>query len=173
MFGLENLKKIEYLENEVEKLTKELANRSTTSEVDELRKKFDNDVSELEKENKKLARIIKYAKDIPTCRIESYTTLEGNTGFWPAITTKCILYVYINKEEYTVDLPKLRYDHYDIRRFDVVDNLATLEIGYDWTDTIFIDKYIIDYKKGTYVHSSYEVPNKKESENEVKECTDC
>ena len=172
MFGLK--KRIEYLENEVEKLTKELANRSTTSEVEELRKKFDNDVSELEKENKKLTRIIKYAKGIPTCHIESYTTLgSSNNSYFPTITTKYVLYVYIDKEEYTVDLPKLKSDNYDIRRFNVVDNLATLEIGYDWTDTIFIDKYIIDYKKGTYVHSSWEVPNKKESENEVKECTDC
>lgn len=164
MFGLK--KRIEYLENEVEKLTKELANRSTTSEVEELRKKFDNDVSELEKENKKLTRIIKYAKGIPTCHIESYTTLGSSPMWWPTITTKYVLYVYIDKEEYTVDLPKLESDNYDIRRFDVVDNLATLEIGYDWTDTIFIDKYIIDYKKGSYVHSSWEVLNIQDKKEE-------
>lgn len=150
MFSLFKLFEIQNLEKRVDELTKELSHRSTVEYVKQLETTFNRDIKELVKENERLERIIKYSKDIPTYRMETYRTKFTNSLYMQHYTD---LHMYIDKEEYVVELPHVKHISFEVRDFDVSDNLATLEIVYSDVTSNSLYTYIIDYKKGTYVHS--------------------
>ena len=117
---------------------------------------FHKRINETNKEVDKLERIIKYSKDKPTFRLVNSTGINSYYGY---LYYKHILYIYINKEEYTVELEEL-YGTQNIDKssgdLKVENNMAYFTIlsepfTKDGTDYRIIYKFTIEYKTGKYV----------------------
>ena len=111
---------------------------------------------ELKERVDKLERIIKYAKaDAPSFRVEQ-KPIDINSCNWMlpyGFLREYILYLYINGEEYSLDLGK------DVIGYDpIIYSESTIEVD---DDVAYIDLYIlggkyikqltIDYRNGAYV----------------------
>ncbi len=97
-----------------------------------------------------LERIMKYAKDEPTCRLD----FEMSGEWWYREPTY-VLYLYIDKNEYRISLKDLHI-HLD----GMIDDKSKIVSVYGNTTIVDIEEkfithtFTIDYKKGTYVHTT-------------------
>ena len=114
------------------------------------------------KEISKLNRIIKYSKDIPTFHfdVDIFSSFDRKYG----------IYIYVDKEEYFVELVEIKNNPIDTNSFEfhVEDGLAHFNIS---TITGILGKwkrweFIIDYKNGKYMVSSKEDAERNNKEKE-------
>lgn len=131
-----------------------------TTSVSDLSK----DIESLRETNKslnddieKLKRIVKRAKDKPTYHLD-YDVFFGM--FVPS-RRKYSLYIYVDKEEYIIELAELENESIDENscEFKVECNFVYFNISSNWNVGGVCDKwtrheFIIDFKNGKYVHSS-------------------
>lgn len=145
MFGLE---KIKMLENDLISLNKEL--------IEEKKKRLDQ-----ARELDKLHRILKHHGNGPSYELERFSWICCNGS-----NTK--LYMYIDDEEYIIELPELNY--VDIDR-------DTIKFGFDLCDKKFVCfeiqngdhlrvyKFTIDYEKGNYICRTETLEKESEESN--------
>lgn len=132
-------KKEKELVNTVDKLDKT---------IKDLNKQICDDNYRLKQEIEKLHRIIKYAGDEPTFHLAKYSSFLGRcTGY----TNKHVLHLYIDKEEYIVELTELKDCNVIDQscEFKVDGDLAYFNVSVTngfWKRY----EYVIDYKKETY-----------------------
>ena len=138
--------------------------------VDDLKK----EIEKLQESNKtlndgfsKLQRIVKYSGNEPTYYLDSNVSFNM---FVPS-TRKYTLYIYIEKEEYIIELSELEDESIDEEgcEFKIEDNFAYFNISSHWSwrgadGKWKRHKFIIDFKNGRYVCSSKddEILNTKE-----------
>ena len=106
----------------------------------------------------KLKRIVKRAKDEPTYHLDYDVFFDM---FVPS-RRKYSLYIYVDKEEYIIELDELSNEDVDMNsaELEVKENIAyfnisscmTFEEGKRWTK----HKFTIEYKNGRYVYSQEE-----------------
>lgn len=124
-------------------------------------------IRKLEENYERLERIVKYSKDEPTFRIVVQNVWPSNIYETHTIIVKNYLYMYIDKEEYVVELIELKRCGIDPEHceFKVEGNFAYFT--YDRYLIGTVEEFIIDYQSGAYVHRI------RSKESGVKECTDC
>lgn len=131
MFGLEKIKRNE-------------------EEIKVIDRRLDTCIKELES----LRRVILYSRDDrPTFHISSHTIYSG-----PITKINHYVYLYINKNEYKIWLREHSGTYTDRKTF-IYDKYFKLDVKGDlayliYDDTNIIERYIIDYRKGTYVMES-------------------
>lgn len=106
----------------------------------------------------KLKRIVKRAKDEPTYHLDYDVFFDM---FVPS-RRKYSLYIYVDKEEYIIELDELSNENVDMNsaELEVKENIAyfnisscmTFEGAKRWTK----HKFTIEYKNGRYVYSQEE-----------------
>ena len=108
-------------------------------------------------------RIIKYSKDIPTFHfdVDIFSSFDRKYG----------IYIYVDKEEYFVELVEIKNNPIDTNSFEfhVEDGLAHFNIS---TITGILGKwkrweFIIDYKNGKYIVSSKEDAERNNKEKQA------
>ena len=108
--------------------------------------KLESEIAELENDLERLTRIVHNAKDEPSFKLVTNTSLLDDIDY--------ILYLYIDKEEYIIPIQELHY-HNSIQRrsarLTVNDNCATFTIDGEICGASIIYKFIIDYLQGKYV----------------------
>lgn len=165
----------------LKKKQKDNDNNSTWVRVpstDELKK----EIEKLQESNKtlndgfsKLQRIVKYSGNEPTYHLDRNIRYSM---FLP-IKRKYTLYIYVDKEEYAVELEELENERIDEERceFRIEDKFAYFNIssisnmgGSDYGEWSR-HEFIIDFNNGKYVHSSKydEELNAKENVEEISE----
>lgn len=147
---------------------------NSLNEIKSVLEKHKEKYNSLENTIARLERIIKYSKDEPTFNImNDYDyKLSGNINYLtPYYSTS--LYVYIEKEEYIVHLKELNntiIGNNNVDNFYIENKLIHLDIkfkkyiGGRYCGFWIVYKYIIDYKKGTYVYSVQEIEDNSESD---------
>lgn len=142
--------------------------------IEELERKVNllNELLKKETENsQQVRRIVRYAKDDRPTFLTDWKRVMSD-GFWDE-EFWIYIYIYINKEEYYIHLED--FDNTLIYPFDryfdleVTDGLAYLT--YDEPKNNHIYRFVIDYKRGTYVLNQYD--RKEEKKKEEPKCTDC
>lgn len=138
-------------------------------------------VKKLEEKYERLERIVKYSKDEPTFRIVEDRIWPRDVYETHTIIVKNYLYMYIDKEEYVVELIEMNRGVILPKccDFKVEDNLAYFTVV-DYIGDIE-DEFIIDFQSGAYVHRVKKIPDvieaakevMKNLEKEETECTDC
>lgn len=105
----------------------------------------------------KLKRIIKRAKDEPTYHLDD----EVFSNMFIPSRKKYSLYIYVDKEEYIIELAELENESIDKNgcEFKVEDNFVYFNISSNWNVGGVCNKwtrheFIVDFKNGKYVHSS-------------------
>lgn len=140
------------------------------NKINQVDKEYCKQVENLRQENEKLHRIIKFAGDKPTFRLDCHKTRLGIYGY----ISKNTLYIYCDKEEYHIELGELKDGNIDKSsyEFKVEGDLAYLNFyyhDYGW----YRYEYVIDYKRGTYV-CNYKIDNERDSKEEpVTEDVEC
>ena len=121
----------------------------------------------------KLQRIVKYSGNEPTYHLDSYVRYST---FIPE--KKYTLYIYVDKEEYVIELKELENEIIDEEHceFKVEDSFSYFIISSKWSMGGVSEKwqrheFIIDFKNEKYVHSSKydEELNSKENIEEIAE----
>ena len=146
--------------------------------ADELKKEIDK----LQESNKtlndnlsKLHRIVKYSGNEPTYHLDR----NIRYSMFLSIERKYTLYIYVDKEEYAVELEELENERIDEEKceFRIEDKFAYFNIssisnmgGNDYGEWSR-HEFIIDFNNGKYVHSSKydEELNDKENVEEIVE----
>ena len=105
----------------------------------------------------KLKRIVKRAKDEPTYHLD----YDVSFGMFVSSRRKYSLYIYVDKEEYIIELAELENESVDENRceFKVEGNFVYFNISSNWNVGGVCDKwtrheFIIDFKNDKYVHSN-------------------
>lgn len=122
---------------------------------------------ELERKVERLERIVKYSKDEPTFRISTDHLFPSDVYETHTIIVKNYLHMYIDKEEYVVELIELAFGDINPRHceFKVEGNFAYFT--YDRYLIGTVEEFVIDYKSGAYVHRI------RSKDKEEPKCTDC
>lgn len=135
-----------------EKIQKLEKLEKTLTETDTSLKEYKLECESLNKELVRLKRIVKYSRDEPTFNI---LNLNHYDAFFNQIHN-VYLNIYIEKEEYEIGLKEFHFfiDNECVKNFRIENGLVYLDIEHhvhaaDWN----IYKYIIDYRRGTYVYS--------------------
>lgn len=130
--------------------------------IDEIKLDTNKINDKFTKEISRLNRIIKYSKDEPT--------FHFNVDIFSSFTRKYGVYIYVNKEEYFIDLNEIEGHCIDKNSFEfyVKDDLAYFIIS---TFSGILRKwkkweFIIDYKNGKYIVSSKEDTERNNKEKE-------
>ena len=105
----------------------------------------------------KLKRIVKRAKDEPTYHLD----YDVFFNMFVSSRRKYSLYIYVDKEEYIIELAELENESIDENscEFKVEGNFVYFNISSNWNVGGVCDKwtrhgFIIDFKNNKYVHSS-------------------
>ena len=124
----------------------------TLTETDASLEEYKQECKSLNEELARLKRIVKYSKDEPTFNIL-------NLNYYDTFFNRnhdVYLNIYIEKEEYEIELKEFHFfiDNEYVKNFRIENGLVYLDIEHhvhatDWN----IYKYIIDYRRGTYVYS--------------------
>ena len=132
---------------------------------DELKKelkKLQENNETLQNNLSKLLRIVKYSGSEPTYHLANRA--EFDVFFSPII--KHTLYIYVDKEEYSVELEELDYKHIDEKKceFRIEGEFAYFNVYFTYLNYTEKHEFIIDFNNGKYVHSVYastdQMPNK-------------
>lgn len=121
-------------------IDEDLIMKIVNEKVDNIYKRL----SDVKKENIKLKRIIKYSKDEPTYKIEDFYD-HDMYKFYRGYK----LFMYINREEYEINLPKCDYIVQSECELKVENNIAYFTISMGEENLKY--ELIIDYKNGTYI----------------------
>lgn len=134
--------------------------------IQEIKDEFTEREKTLKSEIEKLHRIIKYSSNESTFNLDICYSFK-----WGYTKHRNKLYIYHEKEEYTVELMEFEYDEVDENSYEfrVDGDLAYFNVSsYSKHNGWIRHEYIIDYKKESYVCNSKvdEERNAKEKENE-------
>lgn len=123
--------------------------------IQQMKEDFCEKLDKACEETERLERIIKHSKDKPS--FELRTISKYNTCGIPMFIFN--LYLYIDKEEYVIELEDLRNSHnidYQTAKLKVKNNMAYFTVSSNvnnGTDYKYKNKYkfVIEYKSGKYV----------------------
>lgn len=129
----------------------DIFNRKKIKELEERLEKINDHVKVLDESLRVCERIIKYAKDEPNFNIYYDYKKEVH-----------VLYLYINREEYIIELEELHGMIYCVSsgELSIKDGLAVFTVPTKYGNGIH--KFTIDYKAGKYISNIELAPVAKE-----------
>lgn len=96
-------------------------------------------LEESEKRQEKLERILKYAGEEPSVRIDCYA---------------CVMYLYVDKEEYEIDISNVLFSYFpdEAVTIRIKNEVAYVDFIVKFMDDLIMTyHFIVDYKHGTYI----------------------
>lgn len=134
-----------FRKNEIEETKKFVTEDSIKDLIqNEIRRPVER-LQEVEYENERLYRILKHVNRLPCFEIEE------KYGSLFKFCTDVILYLYIENEEYIIQIKK--YYNVDKNKCELKmdGSVAYFKIAYKYGEKIKFDTLIIDYKNGNYI----------------------